>query len=141
MTRSGWTTLTLAVLAAALVVSTPAAAPPFPTRIDFPPNPNTGAPWAAEGIFGHATTFWAGDNTNGAILKGDVRTGESSILVPAAAQGAKAALGLFVDRWNRLWVAGGTAPAGLTERHAFVYDADTGALLKDILLTDTAGSG
>lgn len=141
MTRSGWTTLALALVAAVLVVSAPAAGPPFPMRIDFPPNPNTGAPWAAEGIFGHATTFWAGDTSNGAILKGDVRTGESSILVPAAAQGARSALGLFVDKWDRLWVAGGTAPTGLTERHAFVYDADTGALIKDILLTTTAGFG
>jgi hypothetical protein len=30
-------------------------------------------------------------------VKGDVRTGDSSILVPAAAQGAKAAFGVFVD--------------------------------------------
>src|SRR5262245_39339191 len=141
MARAGWTTFALALLVGALVVSAPAAAPPFPIRIDVPSNPNTGAPWAAEGIFGHATTFWAGDTTNGAILKGDVRTGESSILVPPAAQGAKAALGLFVDKWNRLWVAGGTAPAGLTERHAFVYDADSGALIRDILLTTTPGFG
>ena len=113
---------------------TSAASPHFPPRINFPPNPNTGGVWGAEGIFGKGHTFWAGDTTNGAILKGDVRTGESSILVPAAAQGAKSAFGVFVDHWNRLWVAGGSAPTGLTERHAFVYDADTGALIKDILL-------
>jgi hypothetical protein len=131
--RFGWTTAAAALLAAALVSVTSAASPHFPARIDFPPNPNTGGAWGAEGIFGEGHTFWAGDTTNGAVLKGDVKTGESSILVPAAAQGAKAAFGLFVDKWNRLWVAGGGAP-NANERHAFVYDADTGALIKDVLL-------
>jgi hypothetical protein len=126
------------MVASILVGALSAASPNFPTRIDFPPNPNNGTPWAAEGIFGQGNTFWAGDTTNGAVLKGDVRTGESSILVSAAAQGAKAAFGLFVDRWNRLWVAGGGAP-NANERHAFVYDADTGALIKDITLATTTG--
>jgi hypothetical protein len=139
--RLGWTIAAAALLAAVLVSVTSAASPNFPERIDFPPNPNTGGAWGAEGIFGEGHTFWAGDTTNGAILKGDVKTGESSILVPAAAQGAKSAFGLFVDHWGRLWVAGGGAPTGLTERHAFVYDADTGALIKDILLTTTPGFG
>jgi hypothetical protein len=132
MSRLVRTTAALAVLAAAIVIGA-AAANPFPERINFPPNPNTGAAWGAEGIFIQGNTFWAGDTTNGAILKGDIRTGQSSILVPAAAQGAKAAFGVFVDKWNRLWVAGGGAP-NANERHAFVYDADTGALIKDIML-------
>jgi hypothetical protein len=141
MTRLARTTVALALVAGAIAVGAVSAAPHFPARIDLPPNPNSGAPWAAEGIFGQGHTFYAGDTTNGAVLKGDVRTGESSILVPAAAQGAKAALGVFVDHWNRLWVAGGGAPTGLTQRHAFVYDADTGALIKDILLTSAPGFG
>jgi len=133
MRRLGWTGAVAALVAAALVSVKSAASPHFPLRIDFPPNPNTGANWAAEGIFGHGHTFYAGDTTNGAVLKGDVRTGESSILVPAAAQGAKAAFGLFVDKWDRLWVANGAAP-NANERHALVYDADTGALIRDITL-------
>jgi hypothetical protein len=141
MLRFSRVTGALALAAFVLVAATSAASPNFPARIDFPPNPNTGAAWAAEGIFGQGHTFWAGDTTNGAVYKGDVRTGEGSILVPAAAQGAKSAFGLFVDKWNRLWVAGGSAPTGLTERHAFVYDADTGALIKDILLTTAPGFG
>src|SRR5262245_54260973 len=107
MVRFAKLTTAVAIAASILVAATSAAGPNFPLRIDFPPNPNTGTPWAAEGIFGAGNTFWAGDTTNGAILKGDVRTGESSILVPAAAQGARNALGVFVDKWNRLWVAGG----------------------------------
>jgi hypothetical protein len=138
MVRFAWLTASVAIAASILVAATSAGGPNFPMRIDFPPNPNNGAPWAAEGIFGQGNTFWAGDTTNGAIVKGDVRTGDSSILVPAAAQGTKAAFGVFVDRWNRLWVAGGGAP-NANERHAFVYDADTGALIKDITLATTTG--
>jgi len=133
MIRMARTIAALALVAGAVAVGAVAAAPHFPARIDFPPNPNNGTPWAAEGVFGEGNTFYAGDTTNGAVLKGDVRTGESSILVPAAAQGAKAAFGLFVDKWDRLWVAGGGAP-NANERHAFVYDADTGALIKDVML-------
>jgi hypothetical protein len=132
MSRFARTIAAVAVVASAVVFGAAAAAP-FPDRIDFPLNPNNGTPWAAEGIFIEGQTFYAGDTTNGAVLKGNVRTGESSILVPAAAQGTKAALGVFVDKWNRLWVAGGGAP-NANERHAFVYDADTGALIKDIML-------
>jgi hypothetical protein len=141
MIRLARTIAGLALIAGALVFGVASAAHNFPARIDFPPNPNTGAPWAAEGVFGKGHTFWAGDTSNGAVYKGDVRTGEGSILVPAAAQGTKSVLGLYVDRWDRLWVAGGTAPAGLTERHVLVYDADTGALIRDILLTTTPGFG
>src|SRR5262249_11261566 len=99
MIRFAWLTAAVAIAASILVGAT-AAGTAFPMRIDFPPNPNNGAPWAAEGIFGQANTFWAGDTTNGAVLKGDVRTGESSILVPAAAKGAKAAVGGFLDKWD-----------------------------------------
>jgi hypothetical protein len=134
MSRLAWVTAAAALVASVLVGVT-SAGPEFPARIDFP------AGWAAEGIFGQGHTFWAGDTTNGAIFKGDVRTGSGSVLVPAAATGTKAAFGVFVDKWNRLWVAGGSAPTGLTERHAFVYDADTGALIKDILLTSAPGFG
>src|SRR5262245_48812586 len=138
MSRLVRTTAALAVLAAAIAIGA-TAANPFPERINFPLNlngpaaNNPNAAWGAEGIFIEGNTFWAGDTTNGAVLKGDIRTGESSILVPAAAQGAKAAFGVFVDKWNRLWVAGGGAP-NANERHAFVYDADTGALVKDIMV-------
>jgi hypothetical protein len=113
----------------AVVLGTAASAP-FPTRIDFPDG------WRAEGIYaGAGNTFYAGDTTNGAIYKGDVRTGEGSVLVQGVA--GRSALGLAVDRWNRLWVAGG----GGTARHAYVYDADTGVLIQDIVLTTAAGFG
>ncbi len=125
MSRLAWATAAVAILASVLV-GAPAAGPAFPTRIDFPPN------WRAEGIFGHGHTFWAGDTTTGAIYKGDVRTGTGSVLVNVT---GRSAFGVFVDKWNRLWVAGGGT------HHAYVYDAKTGAQIADITLPVAAGSG
>jgi sugar lactone lactonase YvrE len=131
MARFVSTTAAFAVLAAAVVLAAPAAAP-FPARIDFPDG------WRAEGIAaGHGNTFYAGNTATGSVFKGDVRTGEGSVLVPGVT--GRSALGLTLDDWNRLWVAGGTGGGG--GRHAYVYDADTGALIQDITLTTAAGFG
>src|SRR6476469_803918 len=125
MSRLATATAAVAILASVLV-GAPAAGPAFPTRIDCPPN------WRAEGIFGHGHTFWAGDTATGSIYKGDVRTGTGSVLVNVT---GRSAFGVFVDKWNRLWVAGGGT------HHAYVYDAATGAQIADITLPDAAGSG
>jgi hypothetical protein len=122
-----------AVVAAALVAAVPAASPNFPARIDLPGPPAPGqAGWLAEGIaVGRGHTFYAantatGSYPGGAIYAGDLRTGEGSIIVaPASGQTlpCSSALGLFVDNFNRIWVAGSTTGK------ACVYDASTGALL------------
>lgn len=124
MSRLAWAAAAVAVLASVLVGAS--AAGPSPARIDFPPN------WRAEGIFGHGHTFWAGDTTTGAIYKGDIRTGKGAVLVNVT---GRSAFGVFVDKWHRLWVAGGGT------HHAYVYDAKTGAPIADITLPDVAGSG
>jgi sugar lactone lactonase YvrE len=74
-----------------------------------------------EGIdVGDGHTFYVGSIPTGAVYRGDLRTGEGRILVPA--QAGRAAIGLdFADK--RLFVAGG--PTG----RAWVYDARTGATL------------
>jgi sugar lactone lactonase YvrE len=74
-----------------------------------------------EGIdVGNGHTFYVGSIPTGAVYRGDLRTGEGRILVPA--QTGRAAIGLdFADQ--RLFVAGG--PTG----RAWVYDARTGATL------------
>jgi hypothetical protein len=125
MKRITWLTAAVAV-AASLLVAAPSAATEFPTRIDFPAN------WHAEGIFGHAHTFWAGDTATGSIFKGDVRTGQGSVLVNVT---GRSTFGVFVDRWHRLWAAGGTT------HHVYVYNADTGAQIADITLPALTGSG
>ena len=130
-----------ALLAAVAVLSagSPAAPEkgPFPDLIQLP----TG--FRPEGIeVGRGTTFYAGSVGNGAIYRGELRTGNGAILVPGAA--GKAATGIELDSRNRLFVAGaGTGTAT-------VYNAGTGALVRtytlgtaptfinDVVVTQTA---
>jgi sugar lactone lactonase YvrE len=98
-------------------------AKPFP---DVIPLPNGFQP---EGIAtGTGTTFYVGSIPTGAVYRGDLRTGEGEVLVPA--QAGRFAIGLkFDDRSGLLFVAGG--PTGF----AYVYDGDTGANVAAIQLT------
>jgi sugar lactone lactonase YvrE len=114
----------VAVLAAVGVISaggSPAAgekhAKPFPQVIQLPIG------FRPEGIeVGRGTTFYVGSVANGAIYRGDLRTGNGAILVAGAA--GKAATGIELDSRNRLFVAGAGTGNG------YVYDADTAALLR-----------
>jgi sugar lactone lactonase YvrE len=73
-----------------------------------------------EGIeVGRGTTFYVGSVANGAIYRGNLRTGAGAILVPG--ETGKAATGIELDNRNRLFVAG--AATG----KAHVYNARTGA--------------
>lgn len=82
-----------------------------------------------EGIAGgRGASFYVGSIPTGAVYRGDVRTGLGAVLVPG--QAGRAAIGLKVDRRNRLFVAGG--PTG----QAYVYDAATGAPLASYQLTN-----
>jgi sugar lactone lactonase YvrE len=98
-----------------LVFFVPAsAASTFPNLINLPNG------WRPEGIAnGRGTTFYVGSLANGAIYKGDLRTGEGSVLFPGEA--GRAVTGVYVDkRSNYLFAAG----AGTGK--AFVFDAATG---------------
>ena len=114
-----------AVLVTAATGFTAAAAPApnFPDVIALPDG------WLPEGIaIGKGTTFFSGSRANGAIYRGDLRTGEGAILAPGAA--GRVAVGLSVDRKGQaLFVAGG--PTG----QAYVYDTGSGALLATYTLT------
>ena len=117
--------LRLAALAAALVavavtVAGPAAASkkpkPFPEVIQLPVG------FQPEGIeVGTGTTFYVGSVANGAVYRGNLRTGTGSLLVAGAA--GKSATGIEYDR-GRLFVAGGNTGT------ATVYDAGTGATIR-----------
>lgn len=118
--------LGLAILASLTLLAQPVAAhgggdhhPRFPARIDLPDG------WAPEGITaGRGTTVYVGSLANGAIWKGDVKTGRNRILVPGVA--GNVAVGVEYDRANnRLWVAGGATGK------VRVYNASTGKLLKE----------
>ena len=109
------------VLSGVMIAAAPAKA--FP---DVIPLPNGFQP---EGIAsGTGTTFYVGSIPTGAIYRGDLRTGEGEVLVPA--QEGRAAVGLKYDeRTGLLVVAGG--PTG----YAYVYDGKTGANVTEIQLT------
>jgi sugar lactone lactonase YvrE len=109
----------LLAVVAVLAAASPAASQqgPFPEVIQLP----TG--FRPEGIeIGRGTTFYVGSVANGAIYRGDLRTGTGAILVPGVT--GKAATGIELDFRNRLFVAGaGTGTAT-------VYNASTGALIR-----------
>lgn len=97
-----------------------------------------------EGIVtGRGHVFFVGSLANGAVYRGDLRTGEGEVFVSPAA--GRVAVGLSHDRRsNDLFVAGG--PTGT----AFVYDGDTGetaavydltgpgSFVNDVVVTRTA---
>ena len=111
----------------AVLATTAAARGAFPETIPLP----TG--FQPEGIsIGNGTTFYVGSIPTGAVYRGNLRTGTGAILVPGAA--GRAAIGIEFDR-GLLFVAGG--PTG----KAFVYDASSGALVREVqLATGTGGT-
>jgi len=96
----------------------------FPEEI---PLPNAFQP---EGIAsGKGTTFYVGSIPTGAVYRGDLRTGEGAVLVPA--QEGRSSIGLKYDtRTGLLFVAGGGTG------NAYVYNGETGANVADIQLSE-----
>jgi sugar lactone lactonase YvrE len=102
------------------------AAAPLQVFPDVIPLPNGFQP---EGIaVGKGHTFYVGSIPTGAVYRGDLRTGEGEVLVPA--QSGRIAIGLKYDeRTGLLFVAGG--PTGF----AYIYDGETGENVDEIQLT------
>ena len=118
----------LVLMVVSVVLATTAAAQAtFPESL---PLPNGFQP---EGIsIGNGTTFYVGSIPTGAVYRGDLRTGTGAVLVPGAP--GRAAIGVEFDR-GLLFVAGG--PTG----KAFVYDAASGVLVREVqLATGTGGT-
>ena len=118
--------MTVAVLVGIAGTASTASAGPgtaFPEVIALPGG------WLPEGIaVGTGSTFYSGSRANGAIYRGDLRTGQGSIFAPGAA--GRVAVGLAVDlRGRYLFAAGG--PTG----QAHVYDTGSGALVASYVLT------
>jgi sugar lactone lactonase YvrE len=111
------TTLALALTVLFLAVPAALARPVFPQVIGLPNG------FQPEGIaVGNGTTFYVGSIPTGAIYRGDLRTGKGDVFVQGAA--GRAATGLKAVQ-GRLYVSGAATGKG------FVYDARTGALLKE----------
>jgi len=105
---------------------TAAAAKQFPDVVVLP------EATSAEGIAtGAGSGYFAGDLFQGDIYRGDLRSGTAALFVDAPA--GRMALGMKVDvRHDLLFVAGGFGG------QAFVYDADTGADVAVLTLSDPA---
>ena len=116
----------LLVLALSLSAVPLTSAAPFAAFPEVIPLPNGFQP---EGIaVGIGSTFYAGSIPTGAVYRGDLRTGEGDLLVPA--QAGRFAIGLkFDERSGLLFVAGG--PTG----YAYIYDGLSGANVAEIQLT------
>ena len=93
--------LVLLVMAAVAALPTTAGAATFPDTIRLPDG------WQPEGIAaGRGTSLYVGSIPTGAVWKGDARTGQGDVLVPGR-PGERSAIGIKVDRRNRLFVAAG----------------------------------
>jgi sugar lactone lactonase YvrE len=116
--------LLISALASTLIGAAPAAA--FPEII---PLPNGFRP---EGIAsGNGHTFFVGSLADGAVYRGNLRTGEGDVVVPG--QAGRVAVGLKFDpRSGLLFVSGG--PTG----KAFIYDVQTGAVAREFQLAPSA---
>jgi hypothetical protein len=107
--------LMVILIVLAIPLTALAAGSSFPEVIPLP----TG--FFPEGIaVGKGHTFYTGSLIDGAIFRGDLRTGEGEILVPGVP--GRVSVGMsFDERSGSLFVAGG--PSG----EAFVFDGYTGA--------------
>ena len=118
--------LVLLVLGTILVIPATAGASTFPDTIRLPDG------WQPEGIAsGRGTSLYVGSIPTGAVWKADAKTGEGDVLVPPR-PGERNAIGIKVDKRNRLFVAGGGTGK------AFVYDAGTG---RDLASYQLAAAG
>jgi hypothetical protein len=118
-----------ALLAAALAIAATVLAAPLSAGSSFPDRIALPDGFRPEGIALDGKTFYVGSIPTGAVYRGDLRTGQGAVFIPGVTDGTRAAIGMKVDRRDRLFVAGG--PTG----KAFVYDADSGTEIKTYQLT------
>ncbi|WP_143022767.1 superoxide dismutase [Lentzea jiangxiensis] len=130
------TLLTLLVTAA--LFAAPAAAAPVPAE-RFPAVVNLPNGFSPEGIAVDGKTAYTGSLANGAIRRVDLRTGVTTQFAPSPGPG-KISVGMDVDRFGRLWVAGGghggPLPGVLSSFR--LYDTRSGAKLADVLVPEAS---
>jgi hypothetical protein len=128
--------LFIAVLAFVIAPWPAAAAPPgnFPDQIDLPNG------FFPEGIeSGRGTSVFVGSLIDGAIWRGDLRTGSGAVLADGAT--GRVSVGIAYEAsWDRLWVAGGGPGFGLGVGDVRVYDASSGDLLATFLPPGDVGA-
>jgi hypothetical protein len=106
----------------------------LPDRIELPNG------FSPEGIErGRGTSVFVGSLADGAIWRGDVRSGSGSVI--AEGEPGRATLGIAYERGDdRLWVAGGGPGFGFGAGDVRVYDASSGALLETYLPPGEVGA-
>lgn len=115
-------TLIVAVATALVLAVGPAGASTYPESIPLPDG------FYPEGIeVGAGHDFYVGSLLNGAVYKGDLRTGEGEILAEGA--GGRAVAGLSFDRRSGLLWAIGADALGF---EAFAFDSDSGDLVHQV---------
>jgi hypothetical protein len=131
-------------LAVVLLLGAPAASPAiaaqagpnFPSRVDLPDG------FFPEGITGGAgTTVYVGSLIDGSIWRGDVRTGQGSVLVDSP--GPQAVGVDYEEATGRVWVAGGGSGTisvhdGATGATLASYSIEGAGFLNDLTVTDDA---
>ena len=118
----------LVALVVLLAVAPAAGGSPAGQRADFPARIGLPDGFFPEGIeSGPGKSFFVGSLQDGAIWRGDLRTGSGTVLAAGAPGRASAGIAYEADR-DRIWVAGVGPPlnGGSDVR---VYDASGGALL------------
>jgi sugar lactone lactonase YvrE len=116
----------LVIACAALAAPAALAKGSFPELISLPNG------FQPEGIaIGTGSTFYVGSIPTGAVFAGDLRTGVGKVVVPGAT--GRAATGLEYDH-GRLWVSGASTGK------AFVYNATSGALIREYQLATGSGA-
>jgi hypothetical protein len=126
--------LFIAILGFVLAPWPATAAPPdnFPDQIDLPNG------FFPEGIeSGRGTSFFVGSLIDGAIWRGDLRTGSREELTPGETGRVSVGIAYEASR-NRLWVAGGGPGFNAGAGDVRVYDASSGALLATFLFPGTS---
>jgi outer membrane protein assembly factor BamB len=131
--------LFIAVLAFGLAPWPATAAPPdnFPPRIDLPDG------FFPEGIeSGRGTSVFVSSLIDGAIWRGDLRTGSGSVFTDPGDQGQeRVSVGIAYEASrNRLWVAGGGPGFNAGVGDVRVYDASSGDLLATFLPPGDVGA-
>src|SRR5215216_7265670 len=126
MRRLSWALAGLLAFALLVLAQAPAGARAAETFPDVIALPNG---WLPEGVVtGHGPVLYSGSRANGAIYAANLRTGEGAILVPGVT--GRVAVGLSFDaRTNYIFAAGGNTGKG------YVYDATTGDLVQEYMLT------
>ena len=133
-----------AAAAAATVVGSLLLSPPATARPAFPDVISLPDGFRPEGITaGRGNMFFVGSLANGAIYRGNVRTGKGSVVIPGTE--GNVAVGTELDRHRQLWVAGGATGkarvynlrSGKLRRTYNLAPANT-TFINDVVVTRTA---